>query len=109
MPAWTPPYDHALCAALARGGADVELVTTYFPFAPVPRGAGYRVSERFYRRSARLYRLRGEYRSTPPGGAVERVRRVVKSAEHVPDLLRYRRRASATWRRCRGCSTRWTR
>ena len=93
MPAWTPPYDHALCAALARGGADVELVTTYFPFAPVPRGAGYRVSERFYRRSARLYRLRGEYRSTPPGGAVERVRRVVKSAEHVPDLLRYRRRA----------------
>jgi len=25
--AFTPPYDHALAAALARAGADVELVT----------------------------------------------------------------------------------
>ena len=24
--AYTPPYDHALCAALARAGADVELI-----------------------------------------------------------------------------------
>ena len=26
-PAFTPPYDHSLCAALARRGNDVELVT----------------------------------------------------------------------------------
>ena len=26
--AYTPPYDHALCAALARGGAEVELITS---------------------------------------------------------------------------------
>ena len=29
-PAYTPPYDRALAAALARAGADVELVTTRF-------------------------------------------------------------------------------
>ena len=28
--AYTPPYDHALAGALARAGADVELVTTRF-------------------------------------------------------------------------------
>ena len=35
--AYTPPYDHALRAALARAGADVELVTSRFPYGPVPR------------------------------------------------------------------------
>ena len=29
--AYTPPYDHALCAALAQAGADVELVTSALP------------------------------------------------------------------------------
>ena len=56
MPTWTPPYDHALCAGLARAGADVELMATYFPFGPVPQATGYRVSEFFYRRSMRLLR-----------------------------------------------------
>ena len=28
--AYTPPYDHALCAALARAGAQVTLATTAF-------------------------------------------------------------------------------
>ena len=34
-PAFTPPYDHALAAALARAGADVELVTSRFRFGDV--------------------------------------------------------------------------
>src|SRR4051794_26944168 len=47
--AFTPPYDHALSAALARAGADVELVTSRFGYGAVPRPDGNRVSERFYR------------------------------------------------------------
>ena len=35
--AYTPPYDHALSAALARAGAQVELITSRFPHGPVPR------------------------------------------------------------------------
>src|SRR5215210_8070146 len=49
--AYTPPYDHALCAGLARAGAEVRLVTSRFPYGPVPRRAGYAVDERFYRRA----------------------------------------------------------
>lgn len=93
IPAWTPPYDHALCSGLARAGADVELVTSYFPFGPVPRGEGYRVSESFYRAAARMYRREGEYLSTFPDGAYNRLRRAVKMVEHVPELVAYRRRA----------------
>ena len=47
--AYTPPYDHALCAALARAGADVRLVTSRFAYGAVPRAEGYAVDERFYR------------------------------------------------------------
>ena len=36
-PAFTPPYDHELAAALARAGATVELLTAPFRFGPVPR------------------------------------------------------------------------
>jgi glycosyltransferase involved in cell wall biosynthesis len=92
-PAWTPPYDHALCAALTRAGAEVELLTTHFPFGPIPVGNGYRVSESFYRRSARLYRTESAFLSAPPGGPSDTLRRAIKLAEHVPDMLRYRRRA----------------
>ena len=80
--AFTPPYDHSLCAALARAGADVELVTSRFLYGPVPGGDGYRVNELFYRRTAG----RG---LAAPG------RRVRKLAEHVPDMLRYRGHAQA--------------
>jgi len=74
--AFTPPYDRSLAAALARAGADVELVTSRFVYGPVPPADGYAVNELFYRRSARL---RG------------RARFAVKLAEHVPDMLRLRR------------------
>lgn len=80
--AFTPPYDHALAAALARAGADVELVTSRFQYGPVPREHGYRVTEAFYRR-------------TTARGLDARGRMATKLAEHVPDMLRYRRRAAA--------------
>ncbi|MGI8462526.1 MAG: glycosyltransferase family 4 protein [Solirubrobacterales bacterium] len=75
--AFTPPYDHALCAALARAGADVELITSRFLYGPVPSGDGYRVSESFYRRTAAR-------------GLEARGRRALKLAEHIPDMFRVR-------------------
>lgn len=51
-PAYTPPYDHALCAALARRGLDVELATSRFRFGAVPPAEGYRRREDFYRLAA---------------------------------------------------------
>lgn len=80
--AFTPPYDRALAAGLARAGAEVELLTSRFLYGPVPEADGYRVDERFYRRSAG----RG---LEAPG------RRVFKLAEHVADMLRFRRDADA--------------
>src|SRR5688500_9281470 len=77
------PYDHALAAALARRGLDVELVTSRFVHGPAPAPAGYGVTESFYRLATRL------------GNRAPRRRRAVKLAEHVPDMLRYRRRAEA--------------
>ena len=40
-PAFTPPYDHALASALARAGAEVELVTSRFRFGEAPEPDGY--------------------------------------------------------------------
>jgi glycosyltransferase involved in cell wall biosynthesis len=78
--AFTPPYDHALAAALARAGADVELITSRFLYGPVPRPVGYRVDERFYGAAARR-------------GHAARGRMALKLAEHVPEMLAYRRAA----------------
>jgi glycosyltransferase involved in cell wall biosynthesis len=80
--AFTPPYDRALAAALARGGAEVELLTSRFLYGPVPAAEGYRVRECFYRRSAAR-------------GLQAPARRAFKLAEHVPDMLRFRRDAVA--------------
>jgi glycosyltransferase involved in cell wall biosynthesis len=77
-PAYTPPYDRSLSAALARTGAEVELVTSRFAHGAVPPAEGYRVSEFFYRRSVAR-------RPGAPG------RRALKAAEHLADMLRYRR------------------
>jgi glycosyltransferase involved in cell wall biosynthesis len=79
-PAYTPPYDHALCAALARAGAEVTLVTSRFAYGEVPRGTGYAVEEAFYR-------------GVP--ARVGAARRTARLARHVPDMLRYRRAAGA--------------
>jgi len=55
-PAFTPAYDHELAAALARAGADVDLVTSRFRFGSVPPPEGYVRSEPFYPLSSRLFR-----------------------------------------------------
>lgn len=54
-PAFTPTYDHELAAALARAGADVELLTSRFRFGDVPEPAGYRRREAFYPLSTRAF------------------------------------------------------
>lgn len=79
--AYTPPYDHALCAALARAGAEVTLVTSAFAYGEVPPAEGYERRELFYRAAF-----------GPPGS---RLRTATKLAEHVPDMLGYRRAARA--------------
>lgn len=78
-PAYTPPYDHALCAALGRAGAEVTLFTSRFAYGPVPPAAGYVRRELFYRAAL--------------GPPASRLRAAVKLAEHVPDMLCYRRLA----------------
>ncbi len=75
-PAYSPPYDHALSAALARAGADVRLVTSRFAYNDVPAASGYIRRELFYRHVR--------------GAAGSQLRRVTKLAEHVPDMLHYR-------------------
>jgi glycosyltransferase involved in cell wall biosynthesis len=80
-PAYTPPYDHALCRALAAAGADVELFTSRFAYGSVAPAEGYVRHELFYRRAGLA-----AGRSEIP----RRARRLVKLAEHVPDMLRYR-------------------
>lgn len=79
--AFTPPYDHALCAALAHEGAQVTLVTSRFSYGGVPAPQGYWVREHFYR-AAR-------------GAPGSRLRTGWKLGEHVPDMLSYRRLARA--------------
>jgi glycosyltransferase involved in cell wall biosynthesis len=79
--AYTPPYDHALCAALARAGATVELITSAFAYGTAPAPDGYLLRELFYRRAS--------------GPAGSRLRLATKLVEHVPDMLRYRRVATA--------------
>jgi glycosyltransferase involved in cell wall biosynthesis len=76
--AFTPPYDRALAAALARGGVDVELVTTKFLYGSVPEADGYEVDERFYQRTASR-------------GLSSSARLPFKGAEHLRDMLAFRR------------------
>lgn len=73
--AFTPPYDRALAAALARRGATVELITSRFDYGDIPPVAGVHVREDFYRWAPR------------------HGRRAARLAQHVPDMLRYRRAA----------------
>jgi glycosyltransferase involved in cell wall biosynthesis len=80
-PAFTPTYDHELAAALARAGADVELVTSRFRFGEAPQADGYRRSELFYPLSSRLFRR------SP-------LRLPLKLAEHPLGLARLRARAA---------------
>ena len=69
--AYTSPYDHALCSALARAGAEVTLLTTRFPYGDVPQPDGYELRHAFYRRPGRW------------AG-----RRTARAAQHLPDMMR---------------------
>ena len=100
--AYTPPYDHALAAALARAGAEVELVTSHFSYGPVPtphETAGSSDPERVApsRSSAaaetpRTYTVNGLfYRRSSRDHVGPRRRRLIRAAEHLPDMLHYRR------------------
>jgi len=78
-PAFTPTYDHELAAALARAGAEVELVTSRFRFGDAPVPDGYARAEVFYPLSSRLF-------------GRSRLRVPVKVAEHPFGLAALRRR-----------------
>ena len=80
--AFTPPYDRALAAALARAAVEVELLTSRFLYGPAPPAEGYRVEELFYRRSAAR-------------GLDAPARLPFKAAEHIPDMVRLRRALDA--------------
>jgi glycosyltransferase involved in cell wall biosynthesis len=80
-PAFTPAYDHELAAALARAGADVELVTSHFRFGDAPAPDGYVRSEPFYALSSRLFRR-------------SRLRLPLKLAEHPLGLAALRARTA---------------
>lgn len=75
--AYTPPYDHALCSALGRAGAQVTLLTSRFVYGEVPHADTYERRELFYRAAI--------------GSPNSRLRTATKLVEHVPDMLRYRR------------------
>jgi glycosyltransferase involved in cell wall biosynthesis len=75
--AYSRPYDHALCTALAHEGLEVELVTSAFAYGEVPPPDGYAVRELFYGRAL--------------GAAGSRLRTAAKLAQHLPDMRRYRR------------------
>jgi glycosyltransferase involved in cell wall biosynthesis len=78
-PAYTPPYDHELAAALARAGTDVELVTSRFRFGDAPEPVGYAREELFYPISSRLFRR-------------SRLRLPLKALEHPLGMARLARR-----------------
>jgi glycosyltransferase involved in cell wall biosynthesis len=96
-PAFTPQYDHELAAALARAGAEVELVTSRFRFGATPAPAGYRRTELFYPLSSRLFRrsrLRVPLKLLEHPLAMARLRRVPADVLHlewlaVPELDRF--------------------
>ncbi len=77
-PAWTPPYDHALCSALAGAGLDVELFTSPFRYCELPTPVGYE-------RHAFFYRLADRARLA---------RRAIRLAEHLPEMAAYDRVAA---------------
>lgn len=81
--AYTPPYDHALATALAKRGAEVELLTSRFQYGPTPAPDGYVRSELFYPHAH-------AHAAAKPRS---RARLALKLAEHVPGMLACRARA----------------
>ena len=83
LPSYTPPYDHALAAALARRGHEVELLTSPFPYGEPPPPDGYARRELVFPLSGRLR-------------ARSRVRLAVKALEYLPGVARLRRHLASS-------------
>lgn len=75
---YTPPYDHALSAALSAAGVDVQLLTSEFNYGEIATPVGYRRREIFYLRSHRR----------AASGQRGRAELALKLLEHVPGMLR---------------------
>jgi glycosyltransferase involved in cell wall biosynthesis len=82
-PAYTPPYDRSLAAALARAGAEVEIVTSRFRFGDVAPAEGYRAREWFYPLSSRM----GSSKLRLAVKAVEHPLGMARLAAMRPDVL----------------------
>lgn len=82
-PAYTPPYDSALAAALVRQGVDVRLLTSRFRYGPVPPAAGYTVDDSLYRLSTRIGSRHGRLAAK----AVGHPRSLLRLASADCDLL----------------------
>ena len=82
--AFTPQYDHELAAALARTGADVELLTSRFRFGEAPAPDGYRRAEVFYPLTSRVF---GRSRLRVPFKLVEHPLGMARLAASRPDVL----------------------
>lgn len=74
--AYTPPYDHSLCAALGHAGAQVRLVTSAFAYGSLAAPEHYMRCELFYRRAL--------------GRPGSRLRLATKLLQHAPGMVRYR-------------------
>jgi glycosyltransferase involved in cell wall biosynthesis len=82
--AFTPQYDHELARALARSGAEVELLTSRFRFGDAPEPDGYARREVFYPLSSRLF---GRSRLRLPLKAAEHPFGMARLAVGRPDVL----------------------
>ena len=80
-PAYTPPYDHALCEALADRGLDVTLATSHFRFGAVPAAARLPAAECFYRR--RAGQRRGQGAAAPARHAAPRAAPARRAGDDV--------------------------
>ena len=88
-PAFTPPYDHELAAALARAGAEVELVTSRFRFGEVAAAGGLPAAR------ALLPALLAALPALAPAAAAEGARAPVRARPARRDTGRRRPRAVA--------------
>jgi glycosyltransferase involved in cell wall biosynthesis len=82
--AFTPQYDHELARALARSGAEVELLTSRFRFGEAPAPDGYLRREVFYPVSSRIF---GRSRLRLPLKVVEHPFGMARLAAERPDVV----------------------
>jgi glycosyltransferase involved in cell wall biosynthesis len=85
-PAFTPWYDHELASALARAGADVELLTSRFRFGTPPGPDGYILRDGLYPVSSRVFkrsRLRLPLKAVEHMGVLRSLGRVDADVVHL--------------------------